>query len=142
MNYVIIFIYFAMLLSDGVNLTTVSVNAIAFYCIVAYIKTCITTGIHAFLIAIFRIDEPFIARVTKVTYMWLAMSTLDSFTFIFSNRKLLRNRNVVNAKVVELYQLIHSPMVSTQIKLALPMHNTVSISDHWLSLNTISRMLI
>uniref|UniRef100_A0AAF5PK46 7TM GPCR serpentine receptor class x (Srx) domain-containing protein n=1 Tax=Wuchereria bancrofti TaxID=6293 RepID=A0AAF5PK46_WUCBA len=114
MNYVIIFIYFAMLLSDGVNLTTVSVNAIAFYCIVAYIKevnatreslshdilffkeTCITTGIHAFLIAIFRIDEPFIARVTKVTYMWLAMSTLDSFTFIFSNRKLLRNRNVVN----------------------------------------------
>ncbi|VDO26022.1 unnamed protein product [Brugia timori] len=145
------FIYFSILLSDGIILITVMVDAIAFYRIVAYIKkkkhqevnatrgslshdilffkekifqACITTGIHAFLIAIFRIDGPFIARVTKVTYMWLAMSTLDSFTFIFFNRNLLMNRNVVN------------------IKLALPMHNTVSISDHWLSLNTISRVLI
>ncbi|VIO88655.1 Uncharacterized protein BM_BM4872 [Brugia malayi] len=90
------FIYFSILLSDGIILITVMVDAIAFYRIVAYIKTCITTGIHAFLIAIFRIDGPFIARVTKVTYMWLAMSTLDSFTFIFFNRNLLMNRNVVN----------------------------------------------
>ncbi|EFO24775.1 hypothetical protein LOAG_03703, partial [Loa loa] len=40
-------------------------------------ETCASTVIHAFLIAIFRIDGPFAARVTKVTYMWLAMSTVD-----------------------------------------------------------------
>ncbi|VDN81190.1 unnamed protein product [Brugia pahangi] len=144
------FIYFSILLSDGIILITVMVDAIAFYRMVAYIKTCITTGIHAFLIAIFRIDGPFIARVTKVTYMWLAMSTLDSFTFIFFNRNLLMNRNVVNVfttanNLLLNYitpKLVHSPMVSIQIELALPMHNTVSISGHWLSLNTISRVLI
>uniref|UniRef100_A0A0R3S210 G_PROTEIN_RECEP_F1_2 domain-containing protein n=1 Tax=Elaeophora elaphi TaxID=1147741 RepID=A0A0R3S210_9BILA len=92
--------YIAIILSDGIILITVIVDAIAFYRIIAYLKekkrqkvntiqeslkqdilffkeTCVSTVVHAFFVAIFRVDGLFMARVTKVTYMWLAMSTSD-----------------------------------------------------------------
>ncbi|KAM3728601.1 Olfactory receptor [Dirofilaria immitis] len=111
--------YIAILLSDGMILITVIVDAVAFYRIIVYLKkkktqgtntmreklsqdilffkeTCVSTIIHAFFVSIFRIDGPFIARVTKVTYTWLAISTLDSLVFVFFNRNLLMNRNAVS----------------------------------------------
>ncbi|VDM93838.1 unnamed protein product [Onchocerca ochengi] len=92
--------YIAALLSDAIILITVIIDAIAFYRIIIYLKrkknqrtnirqenlgeeivflkeTCVSAIIHGFFAAIFHIDGPFIARVTKVTYTWLAINTLD-----------------------------------------------------------------
>uniref|UniRef100_A0A0R3RKJ2 G_PROTEIN_RECEP_F1_2 domain-containing protein n=1 Tax=Elaeophora elaphi TaxID=1147741 RepID=A0A0R3RKJ2_9BILA len=112
--------YIAIILSDHIILITVVVNAIAFYRIVARMKksklensfensfrslnrditffkeTCVTTVAHAFLIAIVRIDGLFLARVTKIIYTWLAMSTVDSFIFLFFNHNLMFERNTAN----------------------------------------------
>ncbi|KAL3989903.1 Serpentine type 7TM GPCR chemoreceptor Srx family protein [Acanthocheilonema viteae] len=121
--------YIAMIISDGIILTTVIINAVAFYRIIAYLKekrsqevntmhenlsqdilffkeTCVTTVAHAFFISIFRIDGPFVARTTKITYMWLAMSTLHGFIFIFFNLNLMMNRNVVNIHSISLVNIL------------------------------------
>ncbi|KAM3728598.1 Alpha-1A adrenergic receptor [Dirofilaria immitis] len=116
-----IFAYIATFLSDGIILISLIIDAVAFYCTITYLKkkksqrvnvlrqdifffkqTCVSTIIHAFFVSIFRIDGPFIARVTKVTYTWLAMSTLDSLVFVFFNRNLLMNRNAVGESAIQI----------------------------------------
>ncbi|MCP9257332.1 hypothetical protein DINM_000694 [Dirofilaria immitis] len=107
--------YIASSLSDGIIIAAVIVDAVAFYRIVTYLKganrtqqrlgheilffkeTCVSTVIQVFSAIIFRIDVP-VSRLTKVTYTWLMMHTLDGLSFIFFNRHLLKKQNIVGVR--------------------------------------------
>ncbi|MCP9257456.1 hypothetical protein DINM_000699 [Dirofilaria immitis] len=107
--------YIASSLSDGIIIAAVIVDAVAFYRIVTYLKganrtqqrlgheilffkeTCVSTAIQVFSTIIFRIDMP-VSRLTKVTYTWLMMHTLDGLSFIFFNRHLLKKQNIVGVR--------------------------------------------
>ncbi|MCP9263390.1 hypothetical protein DINM_006131 [Dirofilaria immitis] len=60
-------------------------------------ETCVSTVIQVFSMIIFRIDMP-VSRLTKVTYTWLMMHTLDGLSFIFFNRHLLKKQNIVGVR--------------------------------------------
>uniref|UniRef100_A0A0R3RNB6 G_PROTEIN_RECEP_F1_2 domain-containing protein n=1 Tax=Elaeophora elaphi TaxID=1147741 RepID=A0A0R3RNB6_9BILA len=91
--------YIAILLSDFIIAISLAIDSFAFYRVIAYLKgkrhreanaaqgkykqeilffkeTCVSTAIYAIFAAIFRIKMP-ISRLTKITYIWLAILTLD-----------------------------------------------------------------
>uniref|UniRef100_A0A915PU23 G-protein coupled receptors family 1 profile domain-containing protein n=1 Tax=Setaria digitata TaxID=48799 RepID=A0A915PU23_9BILA len=58
-------------------------------------ETSVSTVIHIFFIIVYRFPNPFVSRVTKIGYMWLAMQISDGLVFAFFNRRLLIKRNTV-----------------------------------------------
>ncbi|VDM93357.1 unnamed protein product [Onchocerca ochengi] len=69
-------IYIAILLSSGILLAVLIVDAVAFYRLIVYFKTCVTTVIYVFCVIISHIEMP-MSRLTKIMYVWLAIHTLD-----------------------------------------------------------------
>uniref|UniRef100_A0A8R1TSF0 7TM GPCR serpentine receptor class x (Srx) domain-containing protein n=1 Tax=Onchocerca volvulus TaxID=6282 RepID=A0A8R1TSF0_ONCVO len=105
-------VYIAMFLSNGILLTVLIVDAVACYRLIVYFKkrksrknsvtqqklgqeilffkeTCVTTVIHVFCVIISHIEMP-VSRLTKITYVWLAIHTLDGLAFVFFNRHTLK----------------------------------------------------
>ncbi|KAL3989644.1 Serpentine type 7TM GPCR chemoreceptor Srx family protein [Acanthocheilonema viteae] len=109
--------YIATFLSDVIIFISAVIDAIAFYRIITYLKakecrgnnaaqqrckheivffkeTCVSTAIHAIFAAIFRIDIP-VSRLTKITYVWLSILTLDGLAFVYFNHRVLTKQNAV-----------------------------------------------
>ncbi|CAG9535826.1 unnamed protein product [Cercopithifilaria johnstoni] len=108
--------YAAMLLSDFIIFISAIIDAMAFYRVISYIKekrsqdvngvqqgygheiiffkeTCVSTAIHATFAALFRVNVP-LSRLTKITYIWLSILTLDGLAFVYFNRRFLIKQNV------------------------------------------------
>uniref|UniRef100_A0A8R1TMG8 G_PROTEIN_RECEP_F1_2 domain-containing protein n=1 Tax=Onchocerca volvulus TaxID=6282 RepID=A0A8R1TMG8_ONCVO len=98
-------VYIAMFLSNGILLTVLIVDAVAFYQkkrqranstqqrlgqeLLFFKETCVTTVIYVFCVIISHIEIP-MSRLTKIMYVWLAIHTLDGLTFVFYNRHTLK----------------------------------------------------